>query len=344
MFEPGSPAQPDDALVDLLIKQAAEGLSPAEQRALDVLDSAVTQEYRRDIERAAAAISLAGSAPLPAPPQALRERLEREAEAFLVAANSWPAGSAAPTVMHLRPSQSIAAATATSAATATTATTAATATKPTKATTNPAVAATPATSAAAAAAPGLPLAPLAPRGFSGTAGWFAAAACLLLALFAWFRTPPPGAAPLAEVPVKVSAPPPLAPPPPAAERAALLAKTESLKVTLGPTKDPGAAGLRAADVVWDPATQQGFIRFVGLSANDPRVHQYQIWIFDGARDARYPVDGGVFDVPADAAEVVIPIHAALPVGKPAAFAVTLERPGGAVVSARDHVLALGATG
>ena len=31
--------QPDEAMVDLLIKQVTEGLSPAEQRALDVMDS-----------------------------------------------------------------------------------------------------------------------------------------------------------------------------------------------------------------------------------------------------------------------------------------------------------------
>ena len=38
MSETGPQAQPDEAMVDLLIKQVTEGLSPAEQRALDVLD------------------------------------------------------------------------------------------------------------------------------------------------------------------------------------------------------------------------------------------------------------------------------------------------------------------
>jgi hypothetical protein len=83
---------------------------------------------------------------------------------------------------------------------------------------------------------------------------------------------------------------------------------------------------------------------VGLASNDPKVHQYQIWIFDAERDKRYPIDGGVFDVPADANDIVIPIHAALQVLKPAAFAVTVEKPGGVVVSARDHVVVLGAAG
>jgi anti-sigma-K factor RskA len=123
----------------------------------------------------------------------------------------------------------------------------------------------------------------------------------------------------------------------------LLARSGSLKITLGATKDPAAAGV-TGDVVWDPATQTGFIRFAGLTPNDPQVRQYQVWIFDGARDKRYPVDGGVFDVGADAPEIVIPIHAALPIRKLAALAVTVEKPGGVVVSARDHVVALGAAG
>jgi hypothetical protein len=43
-------------------------------------------------------------------------------------------------------------------------------------------------------------------------------------------------------------------------------------------------------------------------------------------------------------EVVIPIRASLMVRNPAAFAVTLEQPGGVVVSGREHVVALGAAG
>jgi anti-sigma-K factor RskA len=74
------------------------------------------------------------------------------------------------------------------------------------------------------------------------------------------------------------------------------------------------------------------------------LRQYQLWIFDGGRDQRYPVDGGVFDVPTNATEVVIPIHAALPVLSAKAFAVTVEKPGGVVVSGRQHVVVLGAAG
>ena len=56
------------------------------------------------------------------------------------------------------------------------------------------------------------------------------------------------------------------------------------------------------------------------------------------------VDGGVFDMPQAATELVIPIHAALPVLSAKAFAVTVEKPGGVVVSGREHVVALGAAG
>jgi anti-sigma-K factor RskA len=168
---------------------------------------------------------------------------------------------------------------------------------------------------------------------------------LVLAVVAWNRSPPP--APVAEVLAPPAAIPPVAqlaaPPTAAEERAALLAKSESLKITFGATKDPAAAGV-SGDVVWDSATQRGFLRFVGLAPNDPAVHQYQLWIFDGGRDKRYPVDGGVFDIPPNATEVVVPIHAALPVLSAKAFAVTVEKPGGVVVSGREHVVVLGAAG
>lgn len=298
--------QPDEAMVDLLIKQVTEGLSPAEQRALDVMDSAVASADLREFERAAAAVTLAGktdSQPLPA---ALARLLAEQAEQHFALTLGPQAASGAQAAQ--------------------------------KATDLDA-------GRAAAAARNSP-----PRAANRNSayGWLAAAACLVLAIFGWLRPPTPAAAPAAQL----AAPPPaLVPPidqpkpaPSAAElRAALLAKSGTLKVALGATKDPAAAGV-TGDVVWDPATQRGFMHFSGLAANDPAVHQYQLWIFDGARDKRYPVDGGVFDVPANSGEIVIPIRAALMVHKPAAFAVTVEKPGGAVVSSRDHVVALGATG
>jgi len=259
MSETGPQNSPDEALVDLLIKQVTEGLSPAEQRELERLDSASASRYLRDLERAAAAVTLAGSAPEPMPP-ALQARLEKQALDFAATAGR----GAGDNVVDLNRAKS-------------------------------------------AAAP-----PASAR--RGAAGWWAAAACLLLALFAWLRSPEP--APVANQPAPpVAAPPAVvapAPPTPAEERAALLARSESLKLTMGATKDPAAAGV-TGDVVWDPVTQQGYLRFVGLPQNDPKLHQYQLWIFDATRDQRYPVDGGVFDVPGNSSEVLVPIHARLPI-------------------------------
>jgi hypothetical protein len=93
------------------------------------------------------------------------------------------------------------------------------------------------------------------------------------------------------------------------------------------------------DVVWDRQRQSGYLLLRGFVANDPSRARYQVWIFDGGRDDRYPVHGGVFDVPAGRDEVVIPVKAALPIANPTAFAVTVERPDGAVVSLREKLVA-----
>jgi Anti-sigma-K factor rskA len=260
--------QPDEAMVDLAIKQVTEGLSPDEQRALDAMDSETASAFLRDFERAAAAVTLAGGAGQAPLPAALSARIAQQAAEHFASAG--------------------------------------------KVTDLAAVRATAADKARhdREAAPRR----AARVGAYGWIGWFAAAACLVLAI--WERSAPPTAA---------------------EERAALLAKADSLKIPLGATKDPAAAGV-TGDVVWDPATQRGFLHFAGLPPNDPAVHQYQIWIFDAGRDKRYPVDGGVFDVPANAGEVVIPIRASLMVRKPAAFAVTLEKPSPARTRAhRNHM-------
>ena len=165
-------------------------------------------------------------------------------------------------------------------------------------------------------------APPPPR--SATAGWWAAAAAVLIAIAGWYPrlTTPPAA------------------PGPAERRAQLLATARGLvRWDFAATKDPAADGA-SGDVVWDPVTQQGYLRLRGLKANDAAQSQYQLWIFDGERDDRFPVDGGVFDIPPGQGEVVIPIVARLHVAKPALFAVTVERPGGVVVSARDRIAVL----
>ena len=87
----------------------------------------------------------------------------------------------------------------------------------------------------------------------------------------------------------------------------------------------------SGDVVWSDARQEGFMRLSGMPANDPSRAQYQLWIVDPERGEQ-PVDGGVFDIPANSNTVIIPINAKLAVDKPTVFAITREQPGGVVVS------------
>jgi hypothetical protein len=93
-------------------------------------------------------------------------------------------------------------------------------------------------------------------------------------------------------------------------------------------------------VVWDNERQRGFLRLSGVVVNEPSRAQYQLWIFDAGRDERYPVDGGVFDVPPGRSEVVVPFVPARPVLRPTAFAITVERAGGTVVSTREKLVAV----
>jgi anti-sigma-K factor RskA len=95
-------------------------------------------------------------------------------------------------------------------------------------------------------------------------------------------------------------------------------------------EDPRFSGV-SGDVVWSDARQAGFLRLSGMPANDPESRQYQLWIIDPERSPQ-PIDGGVFDVQAGTNEVIIPIDAKLAVNKPTAFAITLEKTGGVVVS------------
>ena len=180
-------------------------------------------------------------------------------------------------------------------------------------------------------------------------GWVAAAACLAIALWTW-RTHP--RAPVAVVPPPtVSVPTVVSPPPPpphtptpAEERAELLAKANDVvRVQWKPAKDPTGAGA-SGDVVWSNSEQRGYMRFQGLAVNDPHAAQYQLWIFDKGRDAKYPVDGGVFDVADPSGELVVPISAKLHVDSPTLFAVTVEKPGGVVVSNRKRISVVASTG
>ena len=150
-------------------------------------------------------------------------------------------------------------------------------------------------------------------------GW-AAAAVLFLVSAGLFRATHLPAAPLAN------------------ERARLMAAEGTVQSSFAALKDAAAAGAQG-DVVWSTREQRGFMRFRGLAANprDASGWVYQLWIFDAEQDERFPIDGGVFDIDPQTGDVLVPIQAKLRVARPTAFVVTIEKPGGVVVSKRERV-------
>jgi hypothetical protein len=163
-------------------------------------------------------------------------------------------------------------------------------------------------------------------------GWVAAAACLALAVgtYVLSRRTIEGGGTVAKVE-----------PTAAEKRDRMIAEAkDAVRISWTPTEDVAAKG-SSGEVVWSNARQEGYMTFRALSANDPTKEQYQLWIFDAERDEKYPVDGGVFDVGAAQAgpggEVVVPIVAKVAVKTPKLFAVTIEKPGGVVVSKRERI-------
>lgn len=155
--------------------------------------------------------------------------------------------------------------------------------------------------------------------------WLTAAASIAFAIFAWNKPP--------------------APPAPAWQaRVDLLNQAETQTVAWSTTEDKDAKGV-SGDIVWNSKEQRGFMRFKGLAANDPRVQQYQLWIFDKGRQDEFPVDGGVFDISKatqdpTTGDLVVPVQPKLLVKDPALFAVTIEIPGGVVVTKKERLLLL----
>jgi anti-sigma-K factor RskA len=167
----------------------------------------------------------------------------------------------------------------------------------------------------------------------GWLGWaFATVALIALGLNIYFTEPT----------VVVRGPDPTQTPTekltPAQMRERLMASGQDLaRGVLGPGK---MSELKpTGDVVWSDAQQAGYIRLSGLPKNDPNKETYQIWIIAENQDPKTPVDGGTFDVNSDG-EVIIPIDAKVKVQNPQAFAITIEKPGGVVVSKQEKLAAL----
>ncbi len=115
------------------------------------------------------------------------------------------------------------------------------------------------------------------------------------------------------------------------QRDSLIASaTDILRSKWESTAPDPKPGVELGEVAWSTASQQGFMTIRGLTVNDATKEQYQLWIIDPSRDEK-PVDGGVFDI-TSAGESIVPIRAKLRVDKPTVFAITVEKPGGVVVS------------
>ena len=96
----------------------------------------------------------------------------------------------------------------------------------------------------------------------------------------------------------------------------------------------------SGDIVWSDREQAGYMVLRGLPVNDKARQQYQLWIFDETQSDKTPIDGGVFDVNQNG-EVTIRVNAKLKASNPKLFAITIEKPGGVVVSERGRIAALG---
>lgn len=157
-------------------------------------------------------------------------------------------------------------------------------------------------------------------------GWAMALAAAIVAVVAWSSKP---------IDRRTDASESVAPSPSRA-RDELIAMTGTVVLPFAATEDSAARGA-SGDVVWHSGVQRGYMRIKGLQRNDAEREQYQLWVFDGTRDDRYPVDGGVFDIDSDG-DVIIPIRVPVPVRTATLFAVTVERPGGVVVSNRERIV------
>lgn len=171
--------------------------------------------------------------------------------------------------------------------------------------------------AARASIPAAGAPPARPRR-SAIAGWSVAAAATAFAAAAWLWGP------------RRAAPPA----PPVSQ--ARLVEAASDAVT-APWRASGDASGRDAtgELVWSDARQRGVARIAGLPANDPTTERYQLWIFDEARDERYPVHGALFDA-ATSGTTVVEVAPQVPIVRAVRFLVTIEPAAGVVVSRRDR--------
>lgn len=122
---------------------------------------------------------------------------------------------------------------------------------------------------------------------------------------------------------------------PEALQAQVQASEDALEWKFAATDDAANGQGAGGSVIWSSELQAGVMKIQGLEINDPTELQYQLWIVDSQR-AGHPVDGGVFDIDGSG-QLTVPIDAKLLIGEPGAFVITVEAPGGVVVSSQERV-------
>lgn len=166
-------------------------------------------------------------------------------------------------------------------------------------------------------------------------GWaFAALACIALAVDIGMTRNPNNEQAKIEKPAEIVQPPTFE-----QQLEAFIRSTPNAIKANWSSANPKDANQVSGEVVWSDEKQAGYMRFRGLPVNDGAKLTYQLWIFDTTQDEKTPIDGGTFDVTVNG-EVVIPINAKLKAQGPSLFAVTVEKPGGVVVSKREKMAAI----
>ncbi len=169
--------------------------------------------------------------------------------------------------------------------------------------------------------------------------WLAAAACLLLAVFAWYTRPT--LPPPQDSPTIANSEPPATPstvdtpvPTPttltiAQLRAQLLASAPDVLHLQLVSHDSGAVAREpGGDIVWSSGRQMGYLRLQGLVNDELPQRQYQLWIIGCDTSSNEVINGGMFHVDRSTGELVLPIQADHFVQQPMMFIVSVEPLGG----------------
>lgn len=170
------------------------------------------------------------------------------------------------------------------------------------------------------------------------AGWLVAAAAITIAAVGWMRPPATTAPDDSPIAANPSVEDRLA----ALENAAGTVSSDWIAWAggvLAPENNPreGASEV-SGKFVWNETRQEGYMVFENMPVNDPTLEQYQLWLVSA--DHEHPIDGGVFNI-ATADRVIVPINPKIYAGNLAALGVTVEKPGGVVVSSRQERLVAG---